>query len=80
MGNSSSTNRLNAIYILLTLKNYSDTQHPMSITDITAKGNRNYYQTFSDDTSINASTVSRTLDILCTDTNLAFENIPMDFF
>lgn len=76
----STISRLNVLYILLTLKNHSDSEHPMSIKEITQKANSEFYHIFSDEVSINTSTVSRILDTLCTDVSLGFQNVPIDFF
>ena len=67
---SSVASRLNVLYIILVLKNYSSPKKPMSIKEITEKVNSDYYHIFSDEDSINHSTVSRILDALCTDVSL----------
>ena len=77
---SSVASRLNVLYIILVLKNYSSPKKPMSIKEITEKVNSDYYHTFSDEDSINHSTVSRILDALCADVSLGMQNIPMAFY
>ena len=77
---STAFSRLNVLYIILVLKNYSSAHHPMSIKEITEKVNTDYYHTFNEDCSINQSTVSRILDTLCDDISLGIQNVPMDFY
>lgn len=74
-------NRLNVLYILLALKNHSNAQNPLSISDITEYVNNHFYRgTYDDDATINNSTVTRILDTLYSDTNLGFQNESMDFY
>ena len=77
---SSAFSRLNVLYIILVLKNYSSAEHPMSIKEITDKVNSDHYHIINDDYSINASTIARILDALYKDVSLGLQNIPMDFY
>lgn len=75
-----SPSRLYPIYILLTLKKYSSSQNPMSISEITQKVNKDFLTAYGDVTPINGSTVTRIMDALCTDINLGYQNTGIEFF
>ncbi|MBR4026598.1 MAG: WYL domain-containing protein [Lachnospiraceae bacterium] len=63
---SDSSNRLTSLYILFTLKQYSNKEHPLSIADIIDKIN----ETFK--IEMHRSTISRTLDTLCSTQDFPF--------
>jgi len=74
------TSRFNVLYLLLTLKKYSSASKPMSISELTAKTNDDFYKSFGPDDSekgLNNSTVSRIMDALCLDPCLGYQNTPM---
>lgn len=74
-------NRLNALYILQVLKNHSSEQNPLSISQITAYVNKEFYHAAHDSTaSINASTVTRILDTLQSDVNFGFTDDSISYF
>lgn len=78
---ATNSNRLHAIYILLVLKNHSSANEPLSIVEITELVNTNFFhKTYDGEDSINSSTVSRTLDAIMTDLNLAFKDVPMSYY
>ena len=79
--NKEVTNRLNVLYTLQVLKNYSSAGAPLSISEITDYINKDFYRTTSNEKAkINNSTVTRILDTLYSDTNLGFQNASMEFF
>lgn len=82
MGKTKGTSsRLNVIYIIQILKNYSSADAPLSIAEITKLVNTNFYRTTTEPSAaIDGTTVTRILDTLYTDSQLGFENASMEFF
>ena len=56
--------RLNILYIIFTLKKYSNEQHPLSVNEITKHINRDYAHFSTMEQLISPDTVKRTLDML----------------
>lgn len=56
--------RLNVLYIIFTLKRYSNEDHPLSVTEITRKINQDFLHLTTADQIISSDTVKRTLDTL----------------
>lgn len=64
-------NRLNLLYIFLTLKNYSSKERPMSIAEIRDKANATFFDNGSS-IQLNTTTVTRILDSFRSNENLSF--------
>ena len=65
----SSGNRLNALQLILILKNYSSPEHPISISTILEKFDKHFNDS---DTPTSTSTISRLLTALCEDKILRY--------
>ena len=76
----SAPSRLYPLYTILTLKNYSSAEKPMSLSEITAKVNNDYIKCSGNFKPINSSTIDRILETLCSDINLGFDNIDMSIW
>ena len=63
--------RLNLLYILLTLKNYSSAKHPMSISELLKKVNHTFKEA-GENLTINTSTITRLLEPLRNNENFCF--------
>ena len=67
VANKPENSRLNVVYVLYVLANYTDEDHPMSITEITEKVNREFAGvSLQADAVVSQDTVKRTLDTLTT--------------
>ncbi|MCI9306438.1 MAG: WYL domain-containing protein [Lachnospiraceae bacterium] len=64
MGRKPESSRLNVVYILYVLSNYSDEEHPMGISDIKEKVDKEFGSLSPDGEIISADTVKRTLEEL----------------
>lgn len=64
MSNKPESSRLNVLYIVYVLSNYSDEEHPMSVTEIKEKVDEEFCYLSLGDCVISIDTVKRTLDEL----------------
>lgn len=73
------TARLNFIYIIYVLRQYTDELHPMSIAEITKQVNKEFVQISERNIFMSSDTVSRTLDTYVDGGNIPDED-PLDPF
>ena len=73
------TARLNFIYIIYVLRQYTDELHPMSIAEITRQVNKEFVQISERNIFMSSDTVSRTLDTYVDGGNIPDED-PLDPF
>lgn len=64
--NKTEQSRLNILYIIFTLKKYTNDEHPMSVQEITTKINQDFGYLTVNDKIISTDTVKRTLETLFT--------------
>lgn len=75
--NKTEQSRLNVLYVIFTLKKYTNEEHPMSILEITNKINQDFLYLTAGDKIISSDTVKRTLEALITILfDPSFESLP----